>query len=334
MGIFEMEACMKHTTNTHSIGGIVRLVAFAVLMMLAMLAFLASISKAMAVTLKAESVVTADNITVGDVFDGLTHNADYVLAPAPQPGTELVWDAFTLNRIAKAFNLPWAPDSTMTNLKITRLATVIDPAMIKGELKSALGNEGVGGLYEINLTGEAAKGFVLPYELPASVAVENLSYDPARRSFTAIIKAPAEGAVFKTSAVHGVIVDMETVPVVKNRIRRGDIISASDVEYLSVRRDAIADDTILNEADLVGFTPRTSINPGQPVRSFDLQAPKIVKRGTGVTMVYSNGRIRLETQGKALQDGSKGDVIRVLNVSSNKTIEARITGEQTVTVSQ
>lgn len=321
-------------TQTYTVSGVIRLIAFAVLMMLAMLAFLASINKAMAVTLKPESVVTADSITVGDVFDGLTHHADYVLAPAPQPGTELVWNALTLNRIAQAFNLPWKPENAMTTLKITRLATVIDAGMIKGELKSALGNEGIDGMYDIALSGEAAKGLVLPYEMPASVAVENLNYDPARRSFTAILKAPAEGSVFKTSMVHGVLVDMETVPVVKNRIRRGDIITASDIEYLSVRRDALADDTVLSEEELVGFTPRTSINPGQPVRTFDLQAPKIVKRGETVTMTYSNGRIRLATQGKALQDGTKGDLIRVLNVSSNKTIEARVTGEQHVTVNQ
>jgi len=40
----------------------------------------------------------------------------------------------------------------------------------------------------------------------------------------------------------------------------------------------------------------------------------------------------LTAQGKAEEDGSRGDVIRVRNLQSNKTIEATITGPDSVAV--
>jgi len=36
--------------------------------------------------------------------------------------------------------------------------------------------------------------------------------------------------------------------------------------------------------------------------------------------------------GKGLEHGSKGDLVRVVNNSSNRTIEALVTGEREVTV--
>ncbi|GEM_PF-333219 len=318
-------------TGATSIQGALKIVFFVLIMVVAMLGFIASINKALAVTLKAESIVTADHITVGDVFDGITHNADYVLAPAPRPGSELVWNARTLNRIALAFGLPWKPDNQMTQLRIQRLANVVEAQAVKAALKSAFTDQDSGMSnrhYDIALTGEIANGIVLPYDVNPTIAIERLNFDPSRKSFTAQIKAPAEGVAVKTMTVQGMIYDMQNVPVLKNRLRRGDVISRSDIEFITLRSDTLAHDVLTDEEDLIGTTPRTSLNPATPVRSFDLQMPKIVKRGETVTMIYDNNRIRLETTGKALQDGSKGDIIRILNASSNRTIEAEIINDR------
>ena len=57
---------------------------------------------------KAESIVTGDRITLGDVFDGVdSQQSSYYLAPAPQPGKELVLDVNDLSRISHALKLGW-----------------------------------------------------------------------------------------------------------------------------------------------------------------------------------------------------------------------------------
>jgi flagella basal body P-ring formation protein FlgA len=125
---------------------------------------------------------------------------------------------------------------------------------------------------------------------------------------------------------------MTEVPVLKTRKRRGDVITKSDIEILRMRSDSIAHDVVLNMDELIGTTPRTSLNSGQPVRGFDLQMPKIVKRSDNITMVYNSGAIYIETLGRALQDGAKGDLIRVLNESSKRSVMAEVIGDRVVQV--
>lgn len=303
------------------------------LMVVSMLVFIANIQHAAAVSLKAESLVTNDHITVGDVFNDLKHDASFVLAPAPKPGHDLIWNAVTLNRIARAFDLPWSPDSRYTQLRIRRLATVIPNREIKTRLKEKLQNTGLSpSTYEISLEGLSEDGLVLPYGSDASFAIENIDYNPSARLVRATLRSPANGPAKQTMALHGYVVDVVKIPVLKARMRRGDIIKASDIDYIKVQTESIAHDVILDANEIIGSTPRTSLNSTSPIRSYDLQKPKIVKRGDKVTMVYNNGRVHIETIGKALEEGAKGDIIRVANGASNKTVQVEIIGERAVTV--
>lgn len=287
-----------------------------------------------AVTLKSQAIVTEDHITVGDVFDGLTHNADYVLAPAPKPGKDLIWNARTLNRIAEAFDLSWAPESNMTQLKIKRMAVMVSQDSVKTAIKDALVAQGLQPeTYDIEFAqGVKENGIAIPHNIPANIAVDNIQFNPVSKSFSAIIRAPAQGPAAKTIPVAGYTFDIVEVPVLRNRLKRDDIITASDVKMIPLRADTLPDDVIIDKNDVIGTTPRSSINAASPIREFDLRMPKIVKRGDQVTMVYNNGRIYLETVGKAMQDGAKGDFIRVMNVSSHTTLQAEVIGMKRIKV--
>lgn len=60
--------------------------------------------------------------------------------------------------------------------------------------------------------------------------------------------------------------------------------------------------------------------------------PRVVRRGSGVTMFLETRGLRVATRGQALQPGSVGDVIRVKNASSGKIIEGQIIDAHTVRV--
>lgn len=330
-----MELHKTHTNANQSskVLTFVKLGIMLVLMVVSMLAFLANIQRAAAISLKGESLVTGDHITVGDVFNDIKHHADFVLAPAPKPGKDLIWNAATLNRIARAFDLPWTPDSQFTQLRIRRLASVITDREIKARLQEELKDTGLSPeTYEISLEGLSEDGLIMPYGADTSFALQNVDYNPTARMVRATLRSPATGPAVKTVSLYGYVVDVETIPVLKTRMRRGDIIRASDIDYIKVQTESLAHDVILNADDIIGTTPRTSLNSTSPIRSYDLQRPKIVKRGDKVTMIYSNGRVRIETIGKALEEGAKGDIIRVANGASNKTIQAEIIADRTVSV--
>lgn len=55
-------------------------------------------------------------------------------------------------------------------------------------------------------------------------------------------------------------------------------------------------------------------------------APIAVKKGDVLRVVYAADGIMLTVKGRAAEDGQLGQTIRITNVDSNRTIDARITG--------
>jgi flagella basal body P-ring formation protein FlgA len=62
----------------------------------------------------------------------------------------------------------------------------------------------------------------------------------------------------------------------------------------------------------------------------DFTAPILVRRGAIVTIRLETPNMSLTARGKALENGSAGDVIRVVNLQSNKTIQVEVTAENDV----
>ena len=125
---------------------------------------------------------------------------------------------------------------------------------------------------------------------------------------------------------------MVEIPVLKKTMRSGDTIGASDIEWVSFKEKDIADNFIIDSTKLLGMTPRRLLHAGQPVRDNTLERPQIVSRGDKVTIIYDYGPMNLTAHGKALESGAKEDQIRVVNIASNRTIDAFIMDNGVVTV--
>jgi len=51
-----------------------------------------------------------------------------------------------------------------------------------------------------------------------------------------------------------------------------------------------------------------------------------------VSMIYEVGALRLTARGRTLTDGGAGAVIKVLNIDSNRTVDALVIDDGTVAV--
>jgi flagellar basal body P-ring formation protein FlgA len=120
--------------------------------------------------------------------------------------------------------------------------------------------------------------------------------------------------------------------VLNRRIGAGDVIAAQDIAWMDMRQSRVDGDTVIGENQLVGRTPRRQAPANTPLRQRDIQAPQVVARNALVLMTLESRRMTLTAQGRALQEGAVGDVIRVMNTQSNRTIEARVTGINAVAV--
>lgn len=307
-----------------------RIISGAFITAILLLAFAGSLN-ASAISLKQNSVITDNTIKLGDVFHGLPRDEDKALGPAPRPGHDMVLNARTLLRIAVALDLPWRPSSNADYVVLRRAGTVVDADMMKTAIRDRLAADGMTGKYNVTFTSEVPE-MVLPQDVESSAEVVAFSIKPEKNWFEATVAAPSKDNPVQSVRLTGTLQRMVDIPVLNEALAQGDIINEHDIHLIEVRESSLKDDMIIKSEDLVGMTPRRMITAGTPINTIDVESPRMVTRGDLVTLVFTDGSLLLTAQGKALQHGAKGDTIRVVNTSSNKTIQAEVTGTKEATV--
>jgi len=117
---------------------------------------------------------------------------------------------------------------------------------------------------------------------------------------------------------------MTQVVVAKSSLSRGAIIGESDIG-LEQRDISRLHRGYLEEKKVVlGKKLRQRMRQHQVITPSQLDTPHAVKRNNRVTIVASSKSLKIRVAGKALQNGSVGELIRVRNVSSKKELDARV----------
>lgn len=85
-------------------------------------------------------------------------------------------------------------------------------------------------------------------------------------------------------------------------------------------------------APLIGLETRRAIYTGRPVAEADLGPPTLVRRNAVVVMLYSDRGLGIRTEGRALDSGGAGEVVRVINLASRQSVLATVTRRNQVEV--
>ena len=210
---------------------------------------------AMAASLKPVSVINGDVIKLGDIFDGVRNNSEYVIGAAPQPGKDMVLNARTLYRIASALDLSWRPTSAADKIIIRREATVIPYETIESSIRTSLKGKGVSGRFNLELN-SGKPTMVLPNGQPERVEVSSMDYDHQKGYFQATLVAPSTDNPIRKTLVSGLVEHVVSVPVLYSNLQNGDIIGANDIKMIDVPQHKIQHNVILDANDLIGMTPR------------------------------------------------------------------------------
>lgn len=285
-----------------------------------------------AATLKAQSRISGDQIRLGDLFDGLGEEAGAVVAPAPAPGGQAMFDAASLARIAQAFHLEWNPTAMEQRLAVQRSSTDIDAAQVAQLLRDALKKSGAPAGLEITVDNRALM-IRLPSDNSGAISVANLHHDTVRGRVTADLLAPGANGGTQRIPVSARAVDLVDVPVLVRPLRAGDSIGDADIAWSKMPRERLPANAITEVSALVGQTARHALPSQQPVRGGDIRVAVMVAKGETVTILLQTPLLTASAHGRALSDGSEGETIRVVNVASNRVIDARVAGPNLVTVS-
>ncbi len=275
-------------------------------------------------------VVDTRVVRLGDLFTNAGDKAEASIAYAPAPGERSVLDARWLYRVAHAYKLDWRPLSAMTQAVVERASITIPLDEVKSQILFALADQGVTEEMDVEFASRFGE-IHLPAGAAPTVSIENMMYQERTGRFSADIIA-GDGVDMSRVRATGRAFRTVEVPVLKNRVLRGDVITENDLEWIRMKAERVQHNVIVDMSDLVGKTPRRGIRAGYPIRGNDVTRPLLVEKNSLVTIIHHVPNMVLTAQGKALQNGADGDVVQIQNGRSNQIVEAEVIGPGRVAV--
>lgn len=117
-----------------------------------------------------------------------------------------------------------------------------------------------------------------------------------------------------------------------NSLTRGHVLQPEDVEV--ARRDVgtLPRGYFTDPADAVGMVLRRPANAGDLLTPNLINRPTLISRGDEIWLLIENDRISISAKGVALEDGTRGQRIRVRNTSSDREIEGEVIDRHQVRV--
>ena len=270
-------------------------------------------------------------IHLGDLFTNVGDKSNIAVAYSPDPGRRVSFDARWLYRIARTHRLDWRPMNDRVRAVVLRASRVISREEIKDAILDALSEILITSDSEIELFDQFIKLHV-PEKSLSGVTVDDIEFAARKQRFNAIISVPANASGSRQLRLRGRVHKTIEVPVLKHRALSGEIIKRDDIKWIKIRAQRLQHNAVAKENEIVGMSPKRSIRPGIPILLSSIRRPILVAKGSLVTMFLQAPKMTLSAQGKALENGSDGDVIPISNLHSKKIVEAEIIGHGKVAV--
>lgn len=149
----------------------------------------------------------------------------------------------------------------------------------------------------------------------------NSSTKMGRQQLTLSCSEPIKGWPIKVSTDMSVFLQ---VAVSSGVINRGDTIAAHQIKLEEADITRNNRGFYHNPQQLIGMSAKRRIRANQILTPDLIDPPQLVKRGDKVKIIANKDGISASMSGEALEKGGEGEVIRVKNLSSGKTIEAKV----------
>jgi flagella basal body P-ring formation protein FlgA len=283
-----------------------------------------------AATLRPAVTLARSVVLLSDLFDDAGPASSRVLGPGPTPGNRIVVESPQLAAIARQFGVDWRPSSPADRVVLDRPGRPLPQENVMAALRTALA--GVGGPTDgaIDLPGYTAP--MIPQECNPQSQVEQIDYDGASGRFTALLAIMGSGMDTLRLRLSGHVEEMLEIPLLVRRVAAGSPILADDLKMTRLPAGRVRGDVVRDISQAAGLAPRRMLAPGQPIMLADLRPPILVQRGARVTMLLAAPGLTLTATGQAMEPGSMGERIQVLNPVSRAVVEAEVMGPDRVRV--
>ncbi len=282
------------------------------------------------VALHGDSEVRGSTVRLSDLFSGVPAPIDRDIAQAPLPGKTAVYDAHVLEKLADKYRLDWHATSLTDHVTLTTNSTRITSDDVRAAIARKIAETGVHGDIEANLDNHALE-INLPGDQRGDFAFSNFDYDNVSKRFRCEVVA-GRGSAAISVPVSGRVIVKRQVPTLAHRMESGSVIVLTDIDFITVTDDRVTSNVVTSADQLIGHEVRHALAEGDVIHANDIIPARLVTRGALVTLKIETPYMQLTAQGRSLQDGAEGDVVRVNNIQSNRMVEGTVTGPGVVSI--
>jgi flagella basal body P-ring formation protein FlgA len=316
---------------------------FARSLLLAALLFSASLSETIAQsrndtiappTLRANVTVTSDIVRIGDLLDNAGSFGATPIYRAPDLGTTGALPVAQVLAALRTHQVIGVDTRDLKEISVTRAVRAIERQEIEHAVARTLERRnGLGEAANLSINFDRDIGDVkLEATNSGNLQPVTLRYEPRNNRFDITFEIANESSAAPARLrFTGTAIETIEAAVLARNVERGETLKHSDVLIERRPKAEVGNDLALRD-NAVGMQARRQLRAGQALKTADLARPDLVTRDQSVTLVYQGAGLYLTIRGKALDGGTEGDVVSVMNLQSKRVVTGVVTGRGQVTI--
>jgi flagellar basal body P-ring formation protein FlgA len=284
--------------------------------------------------LRASVNVSSDVVRIGDVVDNAGNAAQIAIYRAPDLGTTGSLPIAQVLSVLRAHQVIGVDTKDLKTISVTRLARTLEARDIELQVARALERRnGLGDAANLSLTFDRdVQTLLLDVSNNGALQPATVRYDARSGRFDVSFEIANDASSAPTRLrFTGSAVETVEAAVLARGVERNEVIKSSDVTIERRPKVEVGNDAVGRD-NAVGMQARRQLRAGQALRVNDLAKPDLVTRDQNVTLIYESSGLYLTIRGKALEGGTEGDVVNVLNLQSKRTVSGVVVGRGQVSV--
>lgn len=166
----------------------------------------------------------------------------------------------------------------------------------------------------------------------AKIMVTDLNIGEEQNKFTATTEIFVDGKKAADTKLFGRYFEMVEVWLPVKDIDRDTVIKKEDLAKVKIRANRLRDDSVTDINDLLGKQTVRKIKADRPIMQKDIRDEILITKNKVVTAIYTYKGLQITSKVEALEDGAKGQRIKLLNTKSQKEIIGKVLDKNTVEI--
>lgn len=284
--------------------------------------------------LRASVTVSSDVVRIGDLIENAGTAAQIAVFRAPDLGTTGSLPVSQLLSALRAHQVIGVDTRDIREVSVTRSSRLLVSKDIELQIARVLERRnGLGDAANISVTFERdLRELQLDSTHTGDMRATVVRYDPRNSRFDITFEI-ANDVTYSPTKLRftGTAVETVEAAVLVRSVERNEILKSSDIVVERRPKAEVGNDIAIRDR-AIGMQVRKQMRAGQALKLTDLGKPDLVSRDQAVTLVYEVPGLYLTGRGKAVDSGTEGDVVNVVNLQSKRTVQGVVIGPGQVSI--